>query len=51
MAYEIEEELKGECHATAAELVGIDRGLRDARAGRFATNEEVEAAFKKFRQA
>jgi predicted transcriptional regulator len=35
---------------TAEELAGIDRGLRDAEQGRFATDEEVEAAFAKFRR-
>jgi predicted transcriptional regulator len=35
---------------TAEELDGIDRGLRDAAEGRFATNEEVEAVFAKFRR-
>ena len=33
---------------TEAELDGIDRGLRDAAEGRFATDAEVEAAFAKF---
>jgi predicted transcriptional regulator len=35
---------------TDAELKGIDRGLRDAAAGRFATEVEVEATFAKFRR-
>jgi predicted transcriptional regulator len=35
---------------TPEELAGIDRGLRDAAEGRFATDEEVEAAFAKFRR-
>jgi predicted transcriptional regulator len=35
---------------TPEELEGIDRGLRDAAEGRFATDEEVEAAFAKFRR-
>jgi hypothetical protein len=34
---------------TAEELAGIDRGLRDADAGRFAAEAEIEAAFTKFR--
>jgi hypothetical protein len=34
---------------TPDELAGIDRGLRDAEAGRFASDEQVEAAFAKFR--
>jgi len=33
---------------TDEELAGIDRGLRDADQGRFATDAEVEAAFAKF---
>ena len=33
-----------------AELAGIDRGLRDAAEGRFATEAEIEAAFAKFRR-
>jgi predicted transcriptional regulator len=35
---------------TEEELAGIDRGLRDAEQGRFATEEEVEAVFAKFRR-
>jgi predicted transcriptional regulator len=35
---------------TDDELEGIDRGLRDAAQGRFATDAEVEAAFAKFRR-
>jgi predicted transcriptional regulator len=35
---------------TDDELDGIDRGLRDAAQGRFATEAEVEAAFAKFRR-
>jgi predicted transcriptional regulator len=35
---------------TPEELAGIDRGLRDAAAGRFATEEQVEAVFAKFRR-
>jgi predicted transcriptional regulator len=41
----------GVYHPTPAELEGIDRGLRDANQGRFATDAEVEAAFAKFRGA
>ena len=36
---------------TSVELEGVDRGLRDAEQGRFASEEEVEAAFAKFRGA
>ena len=35
---------------TDEELAGIDRGLRDAEQRRFATDEEVDAAFAKFRR-
>jgi hypothetical protein len=35
--------------ATEDELRGIDRGLREAEAGHFATAEEVEAVFAKHR--
>jgi predicted transcriptional regulator len=35
---------------TDEELAGIDRGLRDAEQGRFASDAEVEAAFAKFRR-
>ena len=35
---------------TDAELAGIDRGLREADQGLFATDAEVEAAFAKFRR-
>jgi predicted transcriptional regulator len=42
--------LSGEFYeATPEELTAIDRGLRDAADGRFATDQEVEAAFAKFR--
>jgi predicted transcriptional regulator len=46
IAFEIDAELKGGVyHATPEELAGIDRGLKAAREGRFATDEEFEAAF------
>ena len=35
--------------ATMTELEGIDRGLREANAGRFASDAEVEAVFAKYR--
>ena len=42
--------LAGEFYETTPEeLEAIDRGLRDAAEGRFATEQEVEAAFAKFR--
>ena len=37
----------GKYQATAEELEGIDRGLKAAREGRFATNEEVKAVLAK----
>jgi predicted transcriptional regulator len=41
---------QGDYHATDAELAGIDRGLADAHEGRFATSEEIKAAFGAFRR-
>ena len=41
---------EGEYVPTSEELAGIDRGIRAAEEGRFATTEEVEAAFAKFRR-
>lgn len=38
-----------EYQPTPAELAGIDRGLHAAAEGRFASEQEVEAAFAKFR--
>jgi len=52
IALDIEASLKeGDYDPTPEELAGIDRGLRDAAEGRFATDEEVEAAFAKFRRS
>jgi hypothetical protein len=52
IAFEIDAELKGGTyHATPEELAGIDRGLKAAREGRFATDEEVEAVLAKRRGA
>jgi hypothetical protein len=50
-AREIAAGLGGEYHASSEELDGIDRGLDDARQGRFATDDKVKAAFDKFRRA
>jgi predicted transcriptional regulator len=51
IALEIDASLKDEkYHATAEELAGIDRGLKAAREGRFATEEEVDAVFAKHRR-
>ena len=52
LALEIDEGFPGEAYrATPDELAGIERGLKDAREGRFATDEQVKAAFDKFRRA
>ncbi len=52
IARDIDESLsKGEYQPTPAELAGIDRGLRAAAEGRFATEDQVEAAFAKLRGA
>ena len=39
----------GDYEPTADELAGIERGLRDAAEDHFATPQQVEAAFAKFR--
>ena len=50
IAFDIDAGLKdGVYHPSREELEGIDRDLRDAEQSRFATEEEVEAAFAKFR--
>jgi predicted transcriptional regulator len=41
----------GEYEPSEAELAGIDRGLRAAAEGRFATDEQVNAALAKLRNA
>jgi len=52
IALEMDVSLKvGAYRATPEELAGIDRGLKAAREGRFATAEEVEAVFAKHRRA
>ena len=52
IALEIDARLRGgKYHATPEELAGIDRGLKAAREGRFATDDEVEAVFAKHRRA
>ncbi len=52
MALEIEASIaEGAYIPTEAELAGIDRGLRAADEGRFATDEEVEAAFARLRRS
>ena len=51
IALGIDASLKGgKYHATAEELAGIDRGIKAAREGRFATDEEVAAVFAKHRR-
>jgi len=51
LALEIEAELDaGDYSPTEAELRGIERGLRDAADGKFATEAEVEAMFAKYRR-
>ncbi len=37
-------------HATPDELAGIDRGLSDAAEGKFASAEDVDALFAKYRR-
>ena len=41
----------GAYHATPKELEGIDRGLKAAREGRFATDDQVSRVFQKYRPA
>ena len=51
LACEIKEELAaGAYRPTPEELAGINRGLIDVAAGRFATAAEVEAVFAKHRR-
>ena len=51
IALEIDAGLKGRTYsATPEELAGIDRGLKAAREGRIATDEEVAAVFAKHRR-
>ena len=52
IASEIDARLQGGTyHATLDELAGIDRGLKAAQEGRFASEEEVKAVFTKRRRA
>lgn len=52
VALEVDRNLGSEtCHATSEELDGIDRGLADADAGRFAASSVVDAILRKFRSA
>ena len=50
IAQDIDAGLKDQVYELSPEeLEGIDRGLRNAAQGRFATDEQVEAVFAKFR--
>jgi predicted transcriptional regulator len=52
LALEIDQEMReGKYHATPAELAGIDRGLKAASEGWFATDEQIEAVIAKHRPA
>src|SRR4051812_48362654 len=52
LALELDAEVRdGVYQPTPEELAGIDRGLRAAAEGRFATDQQVETAFAKFRGA
>ena len=51
IALEIEAQLNGDYIATPEELEAIDRGLRDAAEGRFATEGQVAAVFAKYRRS
>jgi predicted transcriptional regulator len=52
MALEMDSEANaGFYHASEEELAAIDEGVRAADEGQFATEEEVEAVFAKFRGA
>jgi len=51
IALEIEAEFRrGAYRANPKELAGIDRGLKAAREGRFAADQDVEAVFAKYRR-
>ena len=47
----IEEEMQEPYALTEADKKAIDRGIEAARKGEFATDQEVEAVFAKYRQA
>ena len=50
-AREIEAQRSGVYDATPEELAAVDRGLADAREGRFASDEEVARVKARFRGA
>ena len=50
IALELDTELsEGDYEPTPEEMAGIERGLRAAAEGRFATDQQVEAVFAKLR--
>ena len=52
IALEIEAQLgPGTYRATVEELAGIQRGLRAAEQGHFATDKDVQAVFAKYRRS
>ncbi len=51
IAFDIDAGLNVPYEPTAEENAGIERGLRDAAEGRFATDAEVAAAFSRLRSA
>jgi predicted transcriptional regulator len=52
IARDIEESLgNGDYESSEAERAGVDRGLKAAAEGRFATEEQVDAALAKLRGA
>lgn len=52
IARDIDESLRqGDYEPTPAELAGIDRSLRAADEGRFATDEQIEVALSRLRGA
>jgi predicted transcriptional regulator len=50
VALAIEAQLKEDLTLSPEDLEAIDRGLQDAADGRFATDEQVEAVFAKYRR-
>ncbi|HZP24520.1 MAG TPA: hypothetical protein VFB04_13820 [Terriglobales bacterium] len=51
VANQIESELRGNYVATREELEAIDAAITSLDAGEFASDEEIRAAFAKFRSA
>jgi predicted transcriptional regulator len=51
IARDLDAGLRGDVYyPSEEEIAGIERGLRAAEEGRFATEEEVEAVFSKYRR-